>query len=519
MLRVLTAEQMREADRRTVEAGIPGIVLMENAAARVVEALASEFPDLRRQRVVVLAGKGNNGGDGLAIARQLLVKDMAGKVDVVLAADPSELQGDAAANRRMLEAVGGSLHACADEQAWGAVRELALQADVLLDALLGTGLSGPARGLPAAIIRDVNAYCQRAAKVAVDIPSGMASAAAQTEGDIFETDLTVTFTAPKPSQALLPGAERCGRLVIGPIGTSREIVESIDGDRLCLIEQKDVATFAAPRQTDSHKGTFGHVKVIAGSSSKPGAAILAGTAALRSGAGLCTVITAKGATAAIVGKTAELMTLPAAELADGSLGPESFEASWLEGADVVAIGPGLGTTPQNRELVALVLAEAGQPLVVDADGLTALAGLDDWRRKTETLILTPHPGEMARLTGLSTREVQAGRIEVARELAVNRQAIVVLKGARTVIAAPDGRVAINPTGTPAMATAGSGDVLTGLVAGLLAQSPGVEPFAVVAAAVWLHGKAGEIAEGDWGEHSLLAGDLLSALPRAFQAAR
>ncbi len=329
MLRVLTAAQMREADRRTVEAGIPGIVLMENAAARVVETLAAEFPDLRTQRVLILAGKGNNGGDGLAIARQLLVKDLAGKVDVVLTADPSDLQGDAATNYRMLEAVGGLVRVCVDEEAWRAERDLALQADLLLDALLGTGLSGPARGLPAAIIRDVNAHCQRAARVAVDIPSGMASDATQPEGEVFGADLTVTFTAPKPSQVLLPGAERRGRLVIGPIGTSREIVEAIEGDRLYLIEQKDVATFAAPREADSHKGTFGHVKVIAGSSSKPGAAILAGTAALRSGAGLCTVITARGAAAAIVGKTPELMTLPAPELADGSLGPEAFDADWL----------------------------------------------------------------------------------------------------------------------------------------------------------------------------------------------
>ncbi len=506
MLRVLTAAQMREADRRTVEAG-------------VVEALADEFPKLRTQRVLVLAGKGNNGGDGLAIARQLLVKDMAGKVDVVLTAEPSELTGDAAQNCRMLAAVGGSLRVCVDEAAWDAARELALQADLILDALLGTGLTGPARGLPAAIIRDVNAHCPLPAKVAVDIPSGLASDAAQPEGDIFAADLTVTFTAPKPSQVLLPSAERCGRLLIRPIGTTREILESIDGDRLYWLERKDVAGFAASRDADSHKGTFGHVKIIAGSSSKPGAAILAGTAALRSGAGLCTVITAKGAAAAIVGRTPELMTIPAAELEDGSLGPASFDPSWLEGAGVVAVGPGLGTRPPNRELVARLLDEVEQPLVVDADGLTALASLGDWRRRTPTLILTPHPGEMARLTGLSTREVQARRVELARELAVNREAIVVLKGARTLIAAPDGRVAINPTGTPAMATAGSGDVLTGLLAGLLAQHPDADAFEVAAAAVWLHGKAGEAASGQWGERSLLAGDMLPALPQAFEAAR
>ena len=513
MLRILTAEQMREADRLTIEAGIPGLILMENAASRVAEALLEQIPDLRGERIVILCGKGNNGGDGLAIARQLLVRGLAVDVEVVLAAAPAELKGDAAANLRMLEAAGDGYRVCADSDGWRGVRDLALQSTVLIDALLGTGLSGPARGLPAEILDDVNAHCPHARKIAVDIPSGLSSEGEPAEGAVFDAELTVTFTAPKPNQILLPGAERCGRLVIGGIGTSRAILESIPGDRLYLIENADIEPFARPRPTDSHKGGYGHVRLIAGSSSKPGAAILAGTAALRSGAGLATVITAKGAAPAIVGRTPELMTIHARELPDGSLRPEAFDPSWLEGADVVAIGPGLGVLPENQELVRKVVSETEQPLVVDADGLTALAGWKEWIRRTKTLILTPHPGEMARLTGLSTRQVQADRVEVARKLAAERGAIVILKGARTLVAAPDGRVAVNPTGTPAMATAGSGDVLTGLLAGLLAQHPDIEPFQVAAAAVWLHGKAGELAAEQRGEAAMLAGDMLEALWR------
>ncbi|MBI1355814.1 MAG: NAD(P)H-hydrate dehydratase [Acidobacteria bacterium] len=518
-MRVLTASQMREADSRTIEAGIPGLILMENAASRVVEALVEEFPNLSAERIVILAGKGNNGGDGLAVARQLLVRGLAGDLEVILTADPDALQGDAAANWRMLQAVGGRVRVAPDEAAWRVARGAAVRATVIVDALLGTGLSGPARQPAAEILRDVRLHCADARIVAVDLPSGLPSDAADAEGEVLDADLTVTFTAPKPCQVLLPNAARCGRLRVASIGTTAELLESLDGDRLYVSEPGDLAELVAPRPTDSHKGSFGHVAVIAGSRSKPGAAILAGTAALRSGAGLATVITAQGAAPAIVGKTPELMTLPAAELDDGSLGPDSIEAGWLERADVVAVGPGLGTLPENRRLVERLVAEVSQPLVVDADGLTALAGLDAWPRRTPTLILTPHPGEMARLTGLSTAAVQADRLAVARKLAVEKHALVVLKGARTLIAAPDGSVVVNPTGSPAMATAGSGDVLTGLIAGLLAQFPAAEPRRVVAAAVWLHGKAGEIASERWGERSMLAGDMLSTLPDVFRAAR
>ena len=443
----------------------------------------------------------------------------------MVAASPDELRGDAAANWAMWRAVGGSVRIAADADGWRRHRDAILRADVIVDALLGTGLDGPARGLPAHIIRDVRLHHGQASIVAVDLPSGLASDQAGGEGEVLDADITVTFTAPKPCQALQPNAARCGKLRIGAIGTTAAIVEAIPGDRLHAMEAADVKMFAAPRSVDSHKGVYGHVAVIAGSRSKPGAAILAGTAALRSGAGLATVITAKGAAPAIVGKTPELMTIPADELPDGSLGPASFDFDWLARAAVVALGPGLGALPENQALVRRLVAEIEQPLIVDADGLTALAGItapaarDGWPRRTRTLILTPHPGEMARLTGLSTAEVQADRLGVARKLAVEKNAIVVLKGAGTLIAAPDGSVVINSTGTPAMATAGSGDVLTGVLAGLLAQFPEADPRRVVAAGVWLHGKAGEIAAERWGDRAMLAGDMLETLPGAFRMAQ
>lgn len=512
---------MREVDRVTIEErGIPGLILMENAGARVYELLAHRFSPLHSQRIVILCGKGNNGGDGLVVARHIVTRGIGAGLSVVLLADAADLKGDAEANYRMLRAAGGDPICVRDAADWRARRDGFLDATIVVDAMLGTGLRGPAEGLPLEVIRDVNANFRRAAVVAVDMPSGLPSDDGEPWGESIRADYTVTFTAPKVSQVLAPNHLRAGKLIVAPIGTAASIVDSNVEHNLLLIEASDAAPLFAPRPVESHKGDFGHVLVIGGSRSKPGAVLMAGTAALRSGAGLVTVAIAASAASVLVGHTPELMTEPAAELDDGSIGEQSFSAAWLDRKTVVAIGPGIGTRPENAALVRRVVQECAVPVVIDADGLAALGEPDpDWNSAGKTLILTPHPGEMARLTGQSTREVQRHRVETARRYAEDHGAIVVLKGHRTLVAAPDGRVFVNPTGTPAMATGGSGDILTGMIAGLLAQHPAIAPELTVAAAVYLHGLAAEKAADALGEAATLATDILGHLPAAIASVR
>ena len=480
-MKVLTAAEMREVDRRTIELGIPGIVHMENAAHRVVEAIAERFAPLSTQRIAVLCGKGNNGGDGLAIARQLRTRFAPAALDVVLLADPEELKGDAAANYRMLLACGGTVA--------GEIPARARMATMVIDALLGTGLAGPAKGRALEGIREINGGFSLAKVVAVDIPSGLPSDAAEADGEFARADLTVTFTAPKIAHAMPPNCDRMGELVVGAIGSPAELYDDV---WLSWIEPAMFRELLAPRPRGGHKGTFGHVLVIAGSAGKTGAAAMTGMAALRAGAGLVTVATDESVMGQIAAHAPELMTAPV----DGQV---------FDGKTVIAIGPGLGS---RAAALTRLAGESGLPMVIDADALTS----GPWPRRA---ILTPHPGEMARLTGKRTTEVQADRIGVAREYAARERVTVVLKGQRTVVAFADGRVWICPTGTPAIGTGGSGDILTGMTAGLLAQFPD-RADEVVGAAVYLHGLAGECAASALGEKPVIATDILGYLGAALR---
>ena len=482
-MKVLTAAEMREVDRRTIEAGIPGIVLMENAAHRVVEFLAERFRPLSAQRIVVLCGKGNNGGDGLAIARQLHTRYSPARLDVILLAAPEDLKGDAACNYRMLEACGGSV-----------CREISAEsrhATLVIDGLLGTGLSGPAAGRMLEGIREINRGFPLAKVVAVDIPSGMPSDSPKSTGEFARTDYTVTFTAPKIAQVLPPNCDHVGELVVGPIGSPASLYDDV---WLSLLQPEMFHSVLAPRPPGGHKGTFGHVLVVGGSPGKSGAAAMSGLAALRAGAGLVTV--------------ASSAQPPTPELMTGRL---DDVPALLEGKTVVAIGPGLGRTAGMESLVSRTLEQFSGPVVMDADAL----GSGTAARAGRTTILTPHPGEMSRLTGKTTAEVQQDRLGCARCFATANQVILVLKGQRTLIAFPDGRVWINPTGTPALGTGGTGDILTGLIAGLVAQFPD-DPGQATAAAVYLHGLAGEIGVRALGEKSLIATDLLTYFPKALE---
>jgi ADP-dependent NAD(P)H-hydrate dehydratase / NAD(P)H-hydrate epimerase len=467
MTKVLTAAEMRAIDARTIEAGIPGIVLMENAAHRVVEVLEREFAPLAEQRIVIFAGKGNNGGDGLAIARLLFTRFAPRALDVVLAAEPHPQIT--------------LLRACGFTAIHQSIPNHARLATIVIDALLGTGLTGPAREPYASLIGEINTGFPLARTVAVDLPSGMNADTGQAAGAVVHADYSVTFTAPKRAHLLGHGL---GQITVSPIGTPPSLMDEIPLQRNEPIAWRHLL---APRPAEGHKGTFGHVLAIGGAAGKTGAISMTGLAALRMGAGLVTV-----ATSAPSLPTPELMTAP-------------LDAAWpLARKHSVALGPGLGLDPRAPGLV----RDCPLPMIVDADGLNSLAGAMP-AAFAGPRVFTPHPGEMARLLGRPVGD----RIADAQSLAAATGAFVVLKGHRTIIASPDGHAAINPTGSPAMATAGSGDILTGLLAALLATAP---PWEATLAAVYLHGLAGELAAVELTERCVIATDLLRFLPEAIR---
>lgn len=489
-MKILTAEQMRALDRRTIESGVPELVLMENAGCRVVEFLAERFAPLARQRIVVVCGKGDNGGDGLVVARQIRMCHRSASLDVLLPWDDGQLSPGALANYRALAAHGVPVHR--------SVQPWMRAATLVVDAVLGTGLRGPAAGVALDLIREINSGFPAATVVAVDFPSGLGGG-----GEHTHPVATVTFTAPKVEQVMPPTCDAMGELVVRQIGTPPEWLEQDGALDTILVEPEMFSRLFQPRLRGSHKGDFGHVLVIGGAAGKGGAAAMAGLAALRSGAGLVTVAAAESERPAVTALAPELMTQ--------ALPNEPPDK------DVIAIGPGLGCAPEYVGLVRRVFAESPLPMVVDADGLNALAG-SEFRGPGPVRILTPHPGEMSRLTGVPTVVIQAGRAHAARALATEREVVVVLKGQRTLTALPDGRLFVNPTGTPAMATAGCGDILTGLIAGLLAQNP-VNAESALIAAIWLHGRAGELAAAELTENCVTATDLIRYLPEAIREAR
>jgi ADP-dependent NAD(P)H-hydrate dehydratase / NAD(P)H-hydrate epimerase len=510
-MKIVSAAEMREIDRITSERfGVPSLTLMENAGSAVAEFVVSRYPDA--MRIGVICGKGNNGGDGFVAARKL--HEAGREVVTVLLADRSELRGDAAEMFAKLPL--SPLFVRAAEELKGEPVRVAFQADLLIDAILGTGFRPPVSGLYAAAIAALNA--SSAPVVAVDIPSGAdADVMGEQTGSVARADAVVTFTAPRPAHIF--GHLCDGPTLVAPIGSPEEAITSSLG--LNLVTPHDVAPFVAPRAPDAHKGSFGHVLVIGGSLGKVGAAAMAGMAALRAGAGLSTVATAKSVLPTVAGFHPEIMTEPLEETDAGSISARALQRmdDVLKGKTVLAVGPGISRHPETVEFIHRVCEDKSRPMVVDADGLNAFAGhAAALKANGRSLVITPHPGEMSRLTGLTTAAVQHDRLNVARTFAREHGIIVVLKGHRTLIALPDGTVWVNATGNPGMATGGTGDILTGMIAGMIAQNPNQLPEAVIAA-VYLHGFAGDMARESVGEHSLVATDLLTALPKAFRRTR
>jgi NAD(P)H-hydrate epimerase len=509
-MRVLNSAQMREADRRTIEEiGIPSLVLMENAGRQIVSAIEAEHGDLPTRRVGVLCGRGNNGGDGFVVARTLRQRNV--DVVVFLLCQIAEVRGDARVNLEILGRLGLSIVEIADSRAWELHSSEISGCTLLVDAIFGTGLNAPLTGLLETVVADVNA--SGIPVVAVDVPSGLSADSHRPTGESIRASLTVTLAAPKVPLVLPPAEARAGSIVVADIGIPAGIIESLDGPHLHLLTRSEMRELIGPRAADTHKGDYGHVLVVAGSRGKTGAAYLTAVGALRSGAGLVTVATPRSCQDLVASMGPEYMTECIDESSSG-LDPAAADGILNLGRDVMAVGPGLGQAPGTQEFVRALIRGATMPMVIDADGLNAFGQDADLLRGREgrAVIITPHPGEMARLVGVSSGQVQASRVEVASTLAVSRRLYVVLKGHRTLIATPDGEVFINPTGNAGMATGGTGDVLAGMIAAWLAQLS--DAAAACKLAVYLHGMAGDLTADHVGEVAMTSADLVDHLGEA-----
>jgi NAD(P)H-hydrate epimerase len=509
-MKIVTAAQMRELDRRTIEeAKVPGATLMERAGSGVVAAMERAYGSFAGKTITILCGKGNNGGDGFVVGR--LLKKRRAKVRVLLLAKPGELAGDAKTMHRRFVAAAGA-KAVTSAPPPDALRAALAQSDLIVDALLGTGLSTPVADSYRTAIEMANR--SGLPVVAVDLPSGIHADTGAVMGTAVRAELTVTFGLPKPGLYTGAGLDHAGTVEIADIGIPHEFVEAIDS-RVALISQETVRRAIPDRRTASHKGTYGHAAIIAGSVGKTGAAAMAAKAALRAGAGLVTVATPAGVNDVMEAKLLEAMTVPMPDTKARTLARAGLEEllSFVHARTAVAIGPGLTTHPETVELIQTLVPRLDKPAVLDADALNALAGRTALLAECKTPpILTPHPGEMARLSGETTQAVNADRIGAAVRFAQAHRTMLVLKGARTVVAHPDGRAAVCPTGNPGMATAGAGDVLTGMLVGLLAQ--GLTPWDAACAGVYLHGLAGDLAAARIGEAGLIAGDVIEQIPHA-----
>jgi NAD(P)H-hydrate epimerase len=529
-MKVLTAEQMREVDRLTTDRyGVPSLQLMENAGAAVADYLSQAFPDLSTRGILVLCGKGNNGGDGFVVARRL--RERGAPPRVFLFAELSAVLGDAAVNLQLWRAGGGELHVVTSKSEWATAREALNEADLVVDALLGTGIKGPVEGLLSSVIDDVNEWRERRpvrlrrARArfvnSVDMPSGLPSGNEDFGGPVIRADATVTFTAPKVGQLLAPQADCVGKLVVRDIGTPCELLHDDPTLKLHWLERGEFRDLPMVRKADSNKGNFGHALIVAGSLGKSGAAVLSGRAALRVGAGLVTVATPAKVLPIVAAGMPEMMTTPLLENDDGTVSLRNLDddrfAQVARDKSVLAMGPGLSTNPETQQFIRTVLQKLSLPVILDADGLNAFAGqADELRtRKPELLAVTPHPGEMGRLLGATARDVQAKRLEVALDAAAKWKAFVILKGFHTILATPDGRAYVNTTGNPGMATGGTGDVLTGMLAGLTAEFGSKNWEHVLGLGIYLHGLAGDVAAERVGEAPLVASDLIEALPEAY----
>jgi len=526
-MKALSAAEMSEVDRLTTERyGIPSLQLMESAGKHVADAVRQRYGTIRMPHVAILCGKGNNGGDGLVAAR--LLKALRGvNVSVFLFAKRDELRGGAATNLQRWFEASGEITEITDESVWEQAWPKVSKCNVIVDALLGTGLRGPATGLIARAIERLNQQSSNATRarpaliLAVDTPSGLPSDGQPAEGPVLRAHITVTFTAPKLGQLVSRDAAFCGQLLVRSIGSPDSLIEEIGQGVVRCSAPDEFAALPLIRSADSHKGTFGHVLVIAGSLGKSGAAILAGQAGLRAGAGLVTVASPDVVQPVVAAGQPEYMTEPLHSTGSGTIAISNLAnpgfQKMLDGKSVLAIGPGLGTLPETQKFIRDLVQRMSVPAILDADGLNAFEGFSDALRERagEFLAITPHPGEMARLLGSSPASVQQDRVKTAMQAAKRWNAHVVLKGFHTVLASPSGQVFINTTGNAGLAKGGSGDVLTGVLAALTSQFGTNDWLRVLALGVYLHGLAVDVP----GRSPDLSGVMAQEIAKGISSAR
>jgi hydroxyethylthiazole kinase-like uncharacterized protein yjeF len=527
-MKILTAAQMGEVDRLTTEIyRIPSMLLMENAGRSVADELEKTPSRLSGKTIQILCGKGNNGGDGLVVARYLFLR---GAVpEIVLFSDPVALRGDALQNWNIAEALGIPARILSRSVDIRNFLNKSPFPDILVDALFGTGLSKPIGRDFKPVIDWINRAGSSSFVVSVDIPSGHFADSNLVPGPAVRSRLTVTFSALKPALVFPPAAENAGKVVVAPIGSPGNLFENSEY-RLDLIDAARVQKVLPSRALDSHKGTYGHVYVVAGSRGKSGAALMTGMAALRSGAGLVTLWLVESLQHDVMGKFPELMIESLPETREGSLDHQAAEKvlSHAAQADVLVVGPGVTTQRATREAVRELVRRSPVPVVLDADGINAYASdVQSLRNGNgQAVIITPHPGEMARLLRLTIREVQKHRLDTALACSRGNDCFAILKGHQTIVASPTGSLLVNSTGNPGMATGGTGDILAGMVGRFVAswkrkyQGKDLSALADhLAAAVYLHGLAGDLAAEEKGEESMIATDLIPHLPEAFKRVR
>lgn len=510
-MKLVTSEEMAKIDRQAIEElGIPGIVLMENAGLQVVQAMEQHFGSLAGKNICIVCGKGNNGGDGFVVARHLA--NRGANTDIFLLADKKDLKKDAKINLEIALSMGLDVQELTREKAIPNLERAINKKDILIDAIFGTGLKAAPRDFYQEIIHCINS--SKKSVVSVDVPTGLCASTGRILGQsCIHAQLTVTFALPKIGLFCSPYRHYMGELKVVDIGIPSFLSEEDPNLKVELLEKNHLITYFKPRPPASNKGNYGHVLIVAGSPGKTGAGVMAAQAALRCGSGLVTLGIPRSLHHILETKTTEIMTLGLSETKEQTLAPRAIKQILpiAEKMKAIAVGPGLSTHPETALLVKELITNIACPIVLDADGINNLP-LASLQYSKALLIITPHPGEMARLLKISTKEVQENRLEAVQKTAIACQTYVVLKGDRTLVSDPEGNVFVNPTGNPGMATAGTGDVLTGVIAGFLAQ--GFSPIAACKAGVFLHGMAGDLACKQKGEMGLIATDVLDHIPTA-----
>jgi len=508
-MKLISSKQMKEIDEKAiVEYSIPGIILMENAGIKMVEVIKNIKKELKNLKVIIIVGKGNNGGDGLVIARHLINSEA--MVDVFLLCKPKQFTKDATINFNILTKMKANIFKLVKEEDIERLMESMMDVDVIVDAIYGIGFKGSLDDFENMVVEMVNK--NRASIVSVDISSGVEADTGKVYKNAIRANYTVTFSLPKIGQILGRGSEYVGELTIADISIPKNLLND-KSLKMNLIDEVMIKNFLNKRDDDSHKGTYGHVAIIGGSVGMSGAVILASSAALRSGAGLITAAVPKSLVSIVEGGAIEVMTKPLFETKDKKISLKALSEieNLLKIASVCAIGPGMGKYYDANNLIKSVIKKSNIPMLIDADGINALDG--DGRILKEAkipIVITPHPGELGKLTGLKIEEIQKNRLDVAKKYALEYGVILVLKGHKTIIASPKGEIFVNTTGNPGMATAGSGDVLSGIIIGLMAQ--GLNSLDASVVGVHIHGLAGDLVAERKGQRGLVASDLIKYLP-------